>query len=168
MSMPTHKNKPSCMGKDCPGCPTCMDRGGAVRHEDEDMDRPVHFTTKEHAKGVHRPTMAGSGSSLAGNSVRNASEYKRTASKEDRINDETAGTDEGIHTRQAKIRHGQVLHEMKSMKKPNLYAEGGEVSEDHDLHDAMGSEYMGALERKDRKGIMQAIEAIVLSMKHKE
>lgn len=47
-------------------------------------------------------------------------------------------------------------------------AHGGEVDDDSELHDAMGGEYMSALHKKDRKGLLHAIEAIVLSMKHKE
>jgi hypothetical protein len=53
------------------------------------------------------------------------------------------------------------------------FAEGGEVADgepemDEELKHAMGGEFMDAMERKDRKGIMSALEAIVLSCRGKE
>lgn len=73
----------------------------------------------------------------------------------------------------AKLGHRMVLNEMRDMKKPNLYAEGGEVADgepemDEELKHAMGGEFMDAMDRKDRKGIMSALEAIVLSCRGKE
>ena len=70
----------------------------------------------------------------------------------------------------AKKEHGRVLGEMRSMKKPSLYADGGEVEDydeegEHELRHAMGGELMDALDRKDKKGIMDALEACVLSIK---
>ena len=77
----------------------------------------------------------------------------------------------------AKDTHRKTLSEMQHMKKPNLYAEGGEVgikespheeSEhdeagmDEELHHAIGGEFMDALEKKDKKGIMSALTAAVM------
>jgi hypothetical protein len=92
----------------------------------------------------------------------------------------------------AKRKHHKVLGEMKAMKKPHgNYAHGGEVGplkqgnwaanekEPHklagggeiedgehqmneELHMAIGSELMDALERKDKKGIMEALKAAVM------
>jgi hypothetical protein len=73
--------------------------------------------------------------------------------------------------------HHKVLGEMKTMKKPNLYAEGGEVHEDEaqdkelideELHNHMGEELMAAFDAKDKKRIMEAIDAIVMSALSKE
>lgn len=47
-------------------------------------------------------------------------------------------------------------------------AEGGEVEGDDELSDMMGQEHMDALDSKDKKRIMQSIEAIVLSCMNKE
>ena len=69
----------------------------------------------------------------------------------------------------AKRKHHKVLGEMKAMKKPHgNYAHGGEAIEDgehemnEELHMAIGSELMDALERKDKKGIMEALKAAVM------
>ncbi len=100
-----------------------------------------------------------------------------------------------FQTDMAKESHKNILHEMKSMKKPNLYgqggyivnpteaqarsgyavhkAEGGDVEpdmdgdspEDMELMEAVSSELMDAFEAKDKKGILDAIRAIVLSCK---
>lgn len=83
----------------------------------------------------------------------------------------------GGHNEWAKDQHRRVLGEMKSNPKPHgEFAHGGEVKEamdmggdeDHQLRGAMGGELMDALHRKDKKGIMDSIEAIVLSMKDRE
>jgi hypothetical protein len=47
-------------------------------------------------------------------------------------------------------------------------AEGGEVEGDDELSDMMGQEHMDAMDSKDKKRIMQSIEAIVLSCMNKE
>jgi hypothetical protein len=70
--------------------------------------------------------------------------------------------------------HLGTLQEMRSMKKPELYAEGGEVDhershgdEDEDLHHMMGEELMDAFDSKDKKRIMEGLEAVVLSCMNK-
>jgi hypothetical protein len=85
------------------------------------------------------------------------------------------GTDEGGRT--AKFEHRKNLSDLQSMKRPNLMAEGGEVESDshemedgedemhQELRETMGDELMSALDRKDKKGIMDALEACVLSIK---
>lgn len=71
----------------------------------------------------------------------------------------------------AKGEHKKTIRQMRSMKKPNLYAEGGEVegedSGDEELNHAMGHEFLDACERKDKKGIMSVLHAIVLSCRNK-
>ena len=88
-----------------------------------------------------------------------------------------------------KRKHIKVLGEMRSMKKPQLYSEGGMLrdSEDHDgqehqhedaeqdqahmdeeMKHMMGEELIGALDSKDKKRIMESIEAIVLNCLNKE
>lgn len=48
----------------------------------------------------------------------------------------------------------------------NCFEHGGEVDDDQideELHGMVAEELMGALERKDKKGILEAIRAIALS-----
>lgn len=137
--------------------PELYAEGGSVDSwtKREDNERGVHGDL-----GKSHPNM---GSSTAGHHVRHAQEHP-----EDR--EDSFGA--------AKLHHKKNLKEMRGMKKPNLYAEGGEVegpaapgedeSMDDDLKHAMGGEFMSALERKDRKGIMSALEAIILSSRGKE
>ena len=67
--------------------------------------------------------------------------------------------------------------EARTMPKPQgHFAIGGEVEGEHeghedmdaDLHGAMGEELMSALESKDKKRIMESLEAIVMSCMDKE
>lgn len=110
----------------------------------------------DNERGVHGD--AKKGMSTAGHHVRNAQEHP-----EDR--EDSMGA--------AKLHHMKNLDEMRGMPKPKLYAEGGEVADgepemEDELKHAMGGELMDALERKDRKGIMSSLEAIVLSCRGKE
>lgn len=155
---------------------------------------------EDNEKGVHH-TMGAAKHSRAGHFVRSDNSY-------------TEEQDKGESMHSAKREHHKVLGEMRSMKKPKLYAEGGEVDDylskriadnkkaldlsdsssspegkqialnadadsksyaeggeiadgepemEEELKHAMGGELMDALERKDRHGIMSALEAIVLS-----
>ena len=54
-----------------------------------------------------------------------------------------------------------------SMRKAFHFDEGGEVNEDHELHDMVGSEMMDAIHSKDHKKMMQGLEAMVLSCMNK-
>lgn len=46
----------------------------------------------------------------------------------------------------------------------SYFAEGGEVGDDdNDLHDMVTGELMDALEKKDKKGVLDAIKALVMS-----
>lgn len=151
--MPAYKKMPDamreCSGPECGGCSSgsCYAKGGEV-------------------KGVHKPYEAkvggGKGQSYAGDQARWGQATAGLKSSE-------------RHHDKAKEEHHRVLGEMKSMKKPNLYAEGGEVADgdgdmdmDDELNSALGGEFVDAMERKDRKGIMSALEAIVLSCRGKE
>jgi hypothetical protein len=74
------------------------------------------------------------------------------------------------------------LREYKRMPKPKLYADGGEVHNtpehpdaeqdkeliDEELHNHMGEELMAAFDAKDKKRMMESIEAIVMSALSKE
>lgn len=159
--MPMYNKKPKsmCDGADCSN-PDCYSHGGKI-------------------KGVHEETHASKygnkGESYAGHLVRESKEAEAMNNN----NENERAVSEPLE--KAKHEHKHALKELKSMKKPNLYAEGGEVEEvealedpmqpndmDNELQDAMGSEFLDALERKDRKGILNSIEAIVLSMKDKE
>lgn len=77
---------------------------------------------EDYSKGVHKPNYEGEGSSPAGSFSR--------AMTNGRTNIPPEKTKEF-----AKEEHHRVLDEMRSMKKPNLYAEGGDVDEEHDEHD---------------------------------
>ena len=71
---------------------------------------------------------------------------------------------------EAKRQHKMTLAELRHGPRPKLMAEGGEVEDydeegEHELRHAMGGELMDALDRKDHKGIMDALEACVLSIK---
>lgn len=203
--MPALMKRPSamCSGPNCPGCssPECMAEGGSVTSGTKRSD---------FEKGVHQPTSKfNPGQSLPGLMVRAGNHGHFDTTKEE-------GEDS------AKLKHRKMLGEMRSMKKPNLYAQGGEVKghgklgvefdskakpregypksaaeqeerlkaeharvsemqrrkpepekyaeggevgqhgEDEELHHAIGSELMDALERKDKKGIMDALNAAVM------
>jgi hypothetical protein len=111
----------------------------------------------DNEKGVHGATRTGGGSSTAGHHIRHGQEYPE---------------DKDLSVGSAKLHHMKNLKEMRGMPAPKLYAEGGEVADgepemEDDLKHAMGGEFMDAMERKDRKGIMSALEAIVLSCRGK-
>jgi len=162
--MPTHMKRveKKCIGPECMGCSAakCYSEGGEV---DDDMYSPRETLSNDHPekhqKGVHETARVGKpGESTAGYDHKN-----------------------GFDT---KPEHRRVLSEIKSMKKPNLYAKGGEIkgelhmdepempgSEDGDedeIHGLLGEELMGALERKDKKAIMQCIEACVMNCMSKD
>ena len=49
-----------------------------------------------------------------------------------------------------------------------MMADGGEVGDDEQIHEALGEEIMSAIESKDSKQILSSIEALVLSCMNKE
>jgi hypothetical protein len=54
-------------------------------------------------------------------------------------------------------------------KEPHMLAEGGEaMDEDSEIHGMLGEELMDALERKDKKAIMECIQACVMNCMNKE
>lgn len=156
-----------CVGPQCQGCSSgsCMSKGGTVAAEDD----------KARIKGVHpghKSSIGGgrgaSGESRAGDQARWAGAVKQS------------GGDESSHRQAAVGEHKRVLGEMKSLPKPKLYAGGGEVeegeapaldldadaeAEDSSMLDACADELMDALERKDKGQILEAIKAIVLSVR---
>lgn len=118
---------------------------------------------RDNEKGINKDAYVNSGRSEAGVALKPA-----------------FSVHEDIDKDVAKRKHHKVLSEMKMMKKPNLYAEGGKVEADmpepmdaspemdDELSGMMGEELMSALESKDRKRIMESIESIVLSCLSKE
>jgi hypothetical protein len=115
---------------------------------------------EDNEKGVHRPFVRG---------VSMMGMHNRAALGEEDAEDKESSVGA------AKIEARRNLKNTKAMPKPNLYAEGGEVSEgedqfgdDHEIHGMLGDELMGAFEAKDKKRIMESLEAIVLSCMNKE
>lgn len=180
-----HASSGGCIGAMCKGChdPECFAEGGNV-HEDQGAEYPSR-----------------KGQSQAGAYVRAANKSKET----NYLN----GAGETYNKNSAKDLHIEKLAEMRSMKKPNLYAEGGCVGpecsgcsagdcyaeggpvgptlgsiigypgsaptapikkaeggevddDDGEIHGMLGEELMGALERKDKKAILDCIEACVM------
>jgi hypothetical protein len=127
-------------------CPTCMAGGGEV--------------------GVHSAIHAGSanaGTSLAG--------LRAKTSKQKAARGDVSGSHADLI--ESRGLHRENLEEVRSMKGPHgNYAEGGEVDEmpeGDSSEDAMlescAAELMDAIHAKDKKGILDALRAIVLSMK---
>lgn len=104
------KGGSSCVGSECQGCssPQCYAAGGFT---EGGVHTPVHGSSTDPKKE------RGSGMSRAGEHVRGIEGAK----------------ERGMHKaaahrlESAKKLHEQNLSELKSMKKPNLYADGGEV-----------------------------------------
>jgi hypothetical protein len=103
-----HRAEGGCIGASCPGCSSanCMAEGGNVNYS----GNPGHSRVNE--KGIHSDI--GGGMSTAGAHAR-STQPSRTLQQKER--------GKGW----AKEEHGRVLSEMRGMKKPNLYAEGGSV-----------------------------------------
>ncbi len=106
---------------DCPGCDMChggmMAEGGEI--------------------GVHKPAYEGEkgkslGHSETGNDVRSMRYNNRSP-----FDPKAAGE-------RAKEKHHKVLGELRGMKKPELYAEGGEVHDDDDMVDRIMLKRMAA------------------------
>lgn len=116
-----------------------------VNHSSMSIERPKDKKEKRWA-----------GESLAGQSLRNAD-----------IND--------YGMQGAKDEHHKTLGELHSMKKPKLQglAHGGPVDDapdmdagmDDELLDQCASELMNSFESKDKKGMLDSIRALVLSIK---
>lgn len=131
--------------------------------EMKEMPKPNLYSKGGNVKGVHTSPdwQPEKGKSYAGTAQRAGNTSRNNEEKE-------------FQHGEAKDSHREVLSEMKSMKKPNLYAEGGEVDgSEHDdmdgeLNDMMGEELLHAFESKDKKKIMSCIEAAVLSCMNKE
>lgn len=134
----------------------CYAHGGDVHrerpHTSEGQKGWVH--DKDHNKGVHRET--GGGESYAGSVAKRG------------------------HTERAKELHRDKLAESRSLPKPKLkgLAHGGMPEEapdldvsldDHDmddidneLNDMAAQELMDALEKKDKKAVLESIRALVM------
>lgn len=75
---------------------------------------------------------------------------------------------EGCSSKSCYAKGGEVGPMKKAEPKEPAEVADGEPEMEDDLRHAMGGEFMSALERKDYKGVMSALEAIVLSCKGKE
>lgn len=80
----------------------------------------------EKMKGIHKPHLSSEGASSAGQDVRNDKSWKKTASKEDQTRSTRSPDLES-----AKNKHRSILNEMRSMKKPKLMAEGGQIEDNY-------------------------------------
>lgn len=199
--MPDHMSKP-CMGDECPGCKSCYAKGGEVgvnkvnpyqgRGESEagsklrqSQSRHTLFpeSKKREAKEIHEGTLSELRSMKKPNLYAEGGEVKGVHADDEHSGKSMAGIfarhakDPGetgeLSKKHAIKEHHKVLGEMRSQPKPHLYAEGGEVDEEpeheySELHGMLGEELMGAIERKDKKQIMSAIEACVLQCLNKE
>lgn len=130
----------------------CMAHGGSVYDED-------------HEKGVHPRSYSrqGGGVSESGNALRDTAGMKKGGPFDKRP--------------MVKAEHHKVLGEMRSLPKPNLkgLAKGGMAEEgqdmdmdqdgdmDNELHEALAHELMEAFEKKDKKGVLESIKALVMS-----
>ncbi len=72
---------------------------------------------------------------------------------------------------------GENIHEMEASGHPHKqavaaalhnadeYTEGGEVSEDSELMDGVGQELLDCIDKKDSKGLIECIRALLSGMK---
>lgn len=107
-----HKADGGCIGPECKGCSSseCYADGGDVFQDRETKDAA---DPEKHQAGIHESSRFGTkGVSMAGE-------------------DQRAGLD-------TKSAHKQVLSEMKAMKKPKLYAQGGSVADGDTLGTKIG------------------------------
>lgn len=107
-------------------------------------------------KGVHTSVLDKRGNSKASDRLSEAHHYGK-----DNHYDEME---------KVKDEHQGVLDEIRSMKKgdrTNL-AEGGEVSDHDELHEALGHELMDAFDKKDKKGVMDVLHAVVLNRMNRD
>ena len=157
--MPSYMKSPSsaCPGGACEGCsdPMCMSKGGEVKgvHRSRDDVDEIDYG---------RP-----GESVAGSEMRTnytpATKY-RLQPEDKSQNKETLG--------KVKDEHYKVLGQMTAMKGKNreYLAEGGEVEGpevEDEIHGMLGEELMSAFESKDRKRVMEGLEALVMSCMNK-
>lgn len=156
--MPTHLPKPktSCPGPECDGCdsPECYAEGGSVTSDTKRED---------HEKGINRSISFGE------HGISKAGLHVRAPAESDEDKKDSLGA--------AKVAHHKTIKEMRDMPRPKLLAEGGEVHEDeekdqelidNEINEMMGEELMSALDGKDKKRIMESLEAIVLHHMNKE
>jgi hypothetical protein len=100
-------------------------------------------------KGVHKPYGEGmEGQSVAGRFARGAKEGKDPLMSK------------GTMLDVSKAEHGRVLNEMKSMKKPKLYAQGGDVGKlEREYSGGMREQSMAGQKRPDPNARMLPSEA---------
>lgn len=105
-----------------------MCRGGSCEH-------PSHYAQggeTGHEKGVHTANHEGPGNSFVGSMVK----HKGSVPKDYRME-------------AAKEKHGEVLSEMRSMPKPKLMAEGGEMSKRERAIHAFKGGYIGSYQHEE-------------------
>lgn len=98
------------------GCEMC--HGGKMAEGGEaDLEKLKMAQKEKYSTGIHKPNYEGIGSSPAGSITRAAHKGTTSMSKKE------------LHD-MAKQEHHKVLHDMKHMKKPHLYADGGFIDEE--------------------------------------
>ena len=143
--------------------PSHMSRGGDVSKKEQrrrDHEHSMKFERQRGEVGVHQGGGGEGdlkGRSAAGVNAEWSKKHKNPAHAE-------------YARSKAKDMHERKLGELKSMPNPNLkgLAEGGEVDSDDidmEINDMLGDELADAIEKKDKKGIVSAIKAIVMACK---
>lgn len=172
--MLSHTPAPHSRGSKCPMCSggACKyAKGGEVKKDDAVMDTYARKASENHhEEGVHKVAIVNErhspGESDVGNSLRT---YPNQSGKK---------TPLGLYQQNGRREeHKRVLREQKTMPKPTAgrsgFAKGGEIGNaqhdepkaeevDTELSHGLGKELMGALDSKDHKKVMSALEACVL------
>lgn len=113
---------PVCSGETCQGCEdkACFAQGGSIKSH-----RGIE---SGHEKGINKrrdPYVGTGGTSQAGYDTRSGTGWARRSEDEGKKSIGNQLAKESLTA--AKDKHKEVLSEMKGMKKPNLYAQGGSV-----------------------------------------
>ncbi len=108
---------------DCPGCGMC--KGGEMMAEGGDVRSGKN--RRDYEQGVHKSGPGGLGESSAGGLAKVGKKLHDKGDRARVYGESHAGENA---TNMSKDLHRAKLDEMRSMKKPELYAEGGEVEDD--------------------------------------
>lgn len=152
----------------CSTCGTmnCMAHGGSVSKKEQslrDKEHSMKFESQRGSVGVHQGgTGEGDlkGRSAAGVNAEWSKKHKNPGHA-------------GYALNKSKEMHSNKLGELRSMPAPKLkgLAEGGEVDADGDadldseLQEMCGTELCEAIHKKDSKGIVAAMKALIMSCK---
>lgn len=178
--MPQYMKSLKCSGPSCKGCssPSCMSEGGEVeKNEDEYEPRETlaAFHPEKHQRGVHETNRFGDkGVSTAGADQRNDHDTKPEHKRD-------LGEMRSMKKPELYSKGGCVGPSCMGCSSPSCMAKGGEVSgemhlgeheepdgDEGEIHGLLGEELLGAIERKDKKAILDCIEACVMNCMGKE